>query len=462
MRSAGTRLPDVGPDPAFTFPLIVRHTLPNGLQVRTVEHRSVPLITFVLQVDGGSGADRAEREGLAAVTADMVDEGTGALSAIDVSDAMARIGGEYDVDVGPDATTFSLTTLTRFAGRGASLLSDLVIRPSLRATDFERVRQLRLDRLRQLKDLPPAVAERSFLRLLYGTHPYGHLSIGNDQALRRITLEDVAAFHGATFVPSRATLVVAGAMPHDELRQVAEDAFGNWSGSRGTATPIVGAVPAADMEADDTGAPRLAIVPRDGAAQSELRIGQLSTRRSTPDYAPLLVMNAGLGGQFVSRVNLKLREEKGYTYGARTGFDWRRGRAPFSLQASVHTAATADAIKDSLHELEAIRGSRPPTGAELSLAQASLTRGYPRNFETAQQVARSAAQLALYGLPDTYFQEFVPKVNAVTAADITRVAAAHLAPARLTTLVVGDLSAISESLAALGLGEPQVLPLEIA
>jgi predicted Zn-dependent peptidase len=132
----------------------------------------------------------------------------------------------------------------------------------------------------------------------------------------------------------------------------------------------------------------LAIVPRDRAAQSELRIGHLATGRNTPDYPALLVMNALLGGQFVSRVNLKLREEKGFTYGARTGFDWRRGATPFVLQASVHTAATADAIRDSLGELQGIRGARPPTGAELMLAKASLTRGYPRNFETAQQVAK--------------------------------------------------------------------------
>jgi predicted Zn-dependent peptidase len=218
-------------------------------------------------------------------------------------------------------------------------------------------------------------------------------------------------------------------------------------------------VAAADIPAA-SGAPGLAIVPRDGAAQSELRIGHLAAGRSTPDYPALLVMNAILGGQFVSRVNLKLREEKGYTYGARTGFDWRRGATPFVLQASVHTAATADAIRESVAELEGIRGSRPPTEAELTLAKASLTRGYPRNFETAQQVARSVAQLALYGLPDTYFQEFVPKANAVTAAEVTTAAGRHLDPARLTMLVVGDHAVIDQSLRVLGIGETRVLPNE--
>jgi predicted Zn-dependent peptidase len=200
----------------------------------------------------------------------------------------------------------------------------------------------------------------------------------------------------------------------------------------------------------------LAVVQRESAAQSELRIGQLATSRVTPDYPALLVMNAVLGGQFVSRVNLKLREEKGYTYGARTSFEWRRGISPFALQTSVHTASTADAIADSLAEIAAIGGMRPPSDEEMLLAKASLTRGYPRGFETAQQVGRSVAVLSLYALPDRYFQEFVPKVNAVTSADVVAAAARHLDPAKLTTLIVGDYSAIADSVRSLNLGEPQL------
>ena len=448
-----SRLPAVGPDPHFRFPTIVRHRLSNGLDVRTVEHRSVPVISFVVQVNDGSGADPADRHGLAAITADMLDEGTGALSAIDVSEGLARIGGEFDIDVAPDATVFSLTTLTRFADRGAALLADILARPSLREADFTRVRQMRLDRLRQLRDLPPAVAERAFLRLLYREHPYGHLPIGSDAALRSMSLDEVKRFHATAYRPSRATLVIGGDMSHDELRDVAERAFGSWNESGpAPSLPVAAAIDPALVT--DT---RLAVVPREAAAQSELRIGHLTTGRDTPDYPGLLVLNAVLGGQFVSRVNLKLREEKGYTYGARTGFDWRRGVSPFGLQASVHTAATSDAIRDSLNELQAIRGRRPATEGEMSLAKATLTRGYPRNFETAQQVTRSVAQLVLYNLPDTYFEEFVPKVNAVDANEVTRVAQRHLDPSRVVTLIVGDHHAISESLKTLQLGEPAVL-----
>jgi predicted Zn-dependent peptidase len=453
-----SRLPEVGLDPAFAFPQIVRHRLPNGLQVRTVEHASVPVISFLLQVEGGSGADAPGKEGLAAVVADMVDEGTGSLSAIDVSDALSRIGADFEVDVNPDVTTFSLTTLLKFAERGASLLAAMTTKPSLRESDFARVRQLRLDRLKQLKDLPNAVAERSFLRLMYAQHPYGHLPIGSDAALRGLTLDEVSALHAATFRPSSATLVVTGARSHEELLRAAA-VFGEWPEEPSASGLSIQAASAIDPS--EMAPPRLAVVPREGAAQSELRIGHLSARRNTPDYPALLVMNALLGGQFVSRVNLKLREEKAYTYGARTGFDWRRGLSPFVLQASVHTASTANAIADAIAEIDGIRGSRPPTPDELALAKASLTRGYPRNFETAQQVARSVAQLALYDLPDTYFAAFVPKVNAIGEDAITRVAAEYLNPAKLSTLIVGDHSAIADSLTRLDLGAPSVLPLEV-
>ena len=450
-----SRLPSPGPDPQFHFPQIARYTLRNGLKVRTVEHPGVPIITLAMQINGGLGADPQGREGLASMTADMVDEGTGSLSAIDVSDALARIGAEYDVEVGADVTMFTLTTLARFASRGAELLSDILTAPSMRASDFERIRQLRLDRLRQLKDLPPAVAERAFLKLLYPSHPYGHLAIGSDASLRELTLEEVVRFHKATFLPWRATLVVTGALSHADLLTLAEDAFEKWNGEED-----VMEVPstAADFPAEFAPSGRLAMVPREGAAQSELRIGHLSARRDTPDYAPLLVMNAILGGQFVSRINLKLREEKAFTYGVRTGFDWRRGLGPFSVQTSVYTAATAESIADTLQEISALRGERPATPQEMSLAQASLTRGYPRNFETAQQVARSVSQLALFDLPDTYFEEFVPKVNAVTAGEVTRVAQTYLDPSRAIALVVGDRKATEQSLDALGLGELHILP----
>jgi predicted Zn-dependent peptidase len=175
--------------------------------------------------------------------------------------------------------------------------------------------------------------------------------------------------------------------------------------------------------------------------------------RSTPDYPALLVMNMILGGQFVSRINMNLREEKGYTYGARTSFEFRKGPGPFLFQASVQSDVTADAVKEALGEIEGIRGKRPVTREELELGRAALTRGYPRNFETSEQLGRAAVQLALYDLPDDYFTTFAPRVLSVSEADVTRVAHAHLDPARFLTVIVGDREKVGPALGALDLGE---------
>ena len=213
-----------------------------------------------------------------------------------------------------------------------------------------RVRQLRLHRLTQLRDMPGAVADRAFIRLLYGAHPYGHTPLGSEPSLATMTLDDVRSFHAAAIRPSDATLVVVGDCDHESTVRLAAAAFDGWSGDGGRAASSRSALPQP---------PRLNVVPRAGAPQSELRIGHVAVARNTPDYHALVAANMVLGGQFVSRINLNLREDKGFTYGARTSFDFRRLPGPFALQVSVQTAATGPAIAESLAEIAAIRGVRP-------------------------------------------------------------------------------------------------------
>jgi predicted Zn-dependent peptidase len=378
----------------------------------------------------------------------MLDEGSGGRTAIQMHEALARIGAQLDSDIGSDATLLTLTALSRFTEPAMTLLADMATRPSMAGGDFERVRQLRLHRLTQLRDMPGAVADRAFVRLLYGEHPYGHTPLGNEVSLAAMSVDDVRAFHAGALRPGDATLIAVGDCDHVAVRRTAEAVFAGWEGQASLDAPA-GQVP--------DRSPRLTIVPRPGAPQSELRIGHVGAARNTPDYHALVAANMVLGGQFVSRINLNLREDKGYTYGARTSFDFRRSPGPFALQVSVQTSATAHAIQESIGEIAAIRGARPATPAELSLGVAALTRGYARNFETAEQIARAVTQIALYDLPDDYFNEFVPRVERVTVDDVTRVAAQYLHPARLSTLVVGDYDAVRDDLASLDLGEPIVL-----
>jgi predicted Zn-dependent peptidase len=445
-----SRLPALGPVPEFRLPDIRRHSHPSALRVWTVEHHDVPLVSFFVLLPVGASADPAERPGLAALTGDLLDEGAGSLNALELHESLARIGAQLDTEVGSDATLLELTTLERHAEQGVDLLADIVLRPRFEQRDFDRVRDLRLNRLIQLRDTPSAVADRVFAELLFKGHPYGHLPIGTEGSLRAMTLRDVTGFHTRTYGPAAVTIVAVGDAPHSRLRHLVDRAFNEWA-ARAPATP--GSSDVATLPSAAAGPARLAVVHRTAAAQSELRIGHVCPPRSTPDYHGLLVLNMVLGGQFVSRINLNLRENKGYTYGARTSFDFRRAPGPFTLQASVQSEATADAVREAIGELRAIRDSRPVTREELETGRAALTRGYPRNFETADQIGRAAVQLALYDLPDDYFSTFAPKVMALTPEDITRAATTHLDPSRLLTVIVGDREKIGPALHHLELGE---------
>jgi zinc protease len=443
-----SKLPALGPEPAFRFPEIGRRTLASGLRVWTVEQHAVPLVSFLVLLPVGAAADPRERPGLAAITGDMLDEGCGSLNAIELHEALGRIGGHLDSEIGSDATILTLTTLGRFAGRAAALLADMVIRPRLEPRDFDRVRDLRLNRLVQMRDLAPALADRAFAQLLYSNHPYGHLPLGSEGSLRAMTLREVGSFHRSMFVPSRVTVIASGDASHDALADLVEQAFGEWrpAGEEASlAEPAMTRRPSSPQE-------RVALLHRPAAAQSELRIGHVAVGRDTADYHALLVLNMVLGGQFVSRINMNLREDKGYTYGARTSFDFRRGPGPFVFQASVQSEVTVDAIVEALAEMRAIRGDRPVTRPELETGRAGLTRGYPRNFETAEQISRAAAQLALYGLPDDYFSTFVARVLAVDESDVTRVAAEHIDPSRFLVVIVGDREKVGPALPRLNLG----------
>jgi zinc protease len=448
-----TSLPPLGSILPYHFPEIERRTLASGLRLWTIEHRAVPLISVLVLIRRGAAADPAGREGLAALVGDLLDEGCGSMDALQFHEALGRIGAQLDTEVGSDATLLGLTVLSRFADRGVGLLASMIREPRLDVRDFERVRDLRLNRLLQIRDMPPALADRAFTELVYQGHPYGHLSIGTEAALRTISADDVRAFHRGAHVPSSVTVIAAGDGTHRDLAALVEKVLGDWTGE---ASPLdeaaIGATPPDPVS-------KLAILHRPGAAQSELRIGHMAVRRNVPEYQRLLVLNMILGAQFVSRINMNLRQDKGYTYGARTTFDARRGPGPFLLQASVQSDATGPAIRESFAEIAGIRGERPVTSDELETGRAALTRGYPRNFETADQLARAAAQLALHDLPEDYYSTFVERILEIDEAAVTEAAHRVLQPDRLLTVVVGDRERAWPGIEPLGLGEPLVLSL---
>ena len=446
-------LPALGREPSFQPPAFEESTTPVGARILTAGHHRAPVLTLRLLIPVGSADDPSGQAGLAGLTGDLLDEGTRDLNDVQLHETLMRIGGHLGIEVSADATAVSLTTLPRHLPAAVSLLLDVVAHPRFDHDEVRRVRDLRLTRLSQMRHVPSAEADRVFLETVYGSHPYGHLTVGAPSTLEALGPAEVTSFHTHWYSPSNWTIVAAGAATDDEMRAAIEDALES-----------VSEVAASEVDASDDKVPepplptrRLVVVTRAEAVQSEIRIGHAGVARRSPDYHALLVLNMVLGGQFVSRVNLNLREDKGYTYGARTGFDTRVGRGPFSFLASVQRESTSDAIREAFREILEIRGDRPVTPSELDLARAALTRGYPRSFETATQLARAGTTLALYGLPLDEPSRFIERVASVGIADVTRAAEAHIDPDRLVAVVVGPPEEIDARLDSLDLGPPALL-----
>jgi predicted Zn-dependent peptidase len=409
----------------------------------------VAVVRLTLPV--GSACDPADAHGLAALTADLLDEGTVERSGQELHEALDGIGARFGIEVGADSTTVTLSTVAQHLVEGLGLVAELVSRPRFDPADVDRVRDLRRSRVQQLRAVSSAAADRVFLETLFPGHPYGHLGIGTDDSLTSLTADQVVAFHRDAYQLGSATLIAVGALTHAELADAAERTFGALTVRPPDAETVT---PPGDLGSVGPPASRLVLIDRPGAVQSELRIGHVAVARDTPDYHALQVLNVVLGGQFVSRLNQSLREDKGYTYGVRTGFDCRRAPGPFALHGSVQADATAECVQEVISQMAAIGGERPVTAVELDMARAALTRGFARGFETAGQVARGVASLVLHGLPADYYDQFVPDVEAVDAAAVTAAAVAHLRAHEAVAVVVGPAEDLASELSKLGLGEP--------
>lgn len=472
MRSADLQrfeLPPIGPAVSVAFPSIARERLANGLAVWVIPRPVIPTAAMVLVVDGGSDRDPDDRPGLAGLTADMLDEAAGGRDTMALADAFAKLGTAPALDVGPDVTTCGCTTLARNLQPVMMLLADMVQRPHLADADLVRVRELRQHRLRQLSATAGALADRAFLRAVFPNHPYGHGALGTTVALEAMTIDDVRRFHEARFRPARATLIIAGDLTIGSAVEAATQAFGGWSQS-GTeraqaAAPVESSAAVPNSASADPAAlaaqvplAPVVLVDRPLSPQSELRVGHRAPGRRTPAYHALVTVNAILGGQFSSRLNANLRETRGYTYGARSSFDLRRTGGTFACETSVQADATAAAIVEVLRECEGIRVDDAIGGDELARAKAALTRGYARNFETAEQIVRAAVQLATFGLPDRTFDEFVPEIARTDAAEIVRTARQYIQPDQCAIVVVGDVQSYRRAVDAFGRPVHEVVP----
>ncbi|HYJ84923.1 MAG TPA: pitrilysin family protein [Pyrinomonadaceae bacterium] len=436
------KLPTPKADPRLTLPQIQRHRLSNGLEVVVVEHHELPVVTMNLVVKSGSAADPQNRAGLASLTADLLDEGTKKRSALEISNALTDIGARLGTAADWDSNSANITTLSRHVDRALDIYADVLTNPAFLDDELKRMRARRLNVVKQQRDNAGAIASVVYASILYGrNHPYGHPAIGDEDSLKDIKAADVRGFYETFYRPNNASLIVVGDVKSETILPKLERAFAGWQRAD---------VPTMEIpNAHGRERAGLYIVDRPGSAQSVINIGQVGVARSTPDYFPLLVLNTMLGGQFVSRVNLNLREDKGYTYGARTAFDYRRGAGPFVASAGVFTNVTKQSIAEFMKELRGVRGEIPITEKELEFSKQAIIRGYPRGFETPGQIANRLSDVVLYGLPDDYFNNYIQKVRGVTLADVQRVANRYLDPSKMAILVVGDRKVIEPGLRSL-------------
>lgn len=446
--------PRVSAPAGLHLPPIQVAKLPNGLTIRVVEMHEVPLVEMALIVKGGGRLD-GRQPGIARFTASMLDEGAGSLDAFGIASQAAFLGAQLGTGVDWDHTYVTLNTPRRTLGAALDLMTDVALRPTFKSSDVIRERDLRVAQIIQSRDQPRGMAALAFAAIVYpATHPY-HQSLGGDSA-------SVAAFDSATvrgfyqriFRPDQAELVVTGDITLAQAKAEIASRFGKWRPNK--MAPVRMAVPPVVTQ---PGQRSVDLVDKPGAAQSIIMIGGPGVSRSSPDYAAIEVMNTILGGSFSSRLNQNLRETRGYTYGASSGFTYRPAPGPFVAQAAVRTDVTDSSLVEFFRELNNIRDSAVSL-VELERARNYIVFGLPAQFETVGDMGGQIEEMLTFGLAPSWLTTFVSQVSKVSAADVQRVARQYFDPARIHVVVVGDLEKIRPGIEALNLGPMTVRDLE--
>ncbi|MBI2189090.1 MAG: insulinase family protein [Acidobacteria bacterium] len=440
-------MPPAGPPRPLQVATPTSAVLPNGLTLILSERRGLPIVAANLVFRTGSDANPADRPGLANFVAAMLDEGTATRSALQIADEVARLGASLTTGSSTDATTISGRSLSKNFAATLDLMADITLRPAFPAAEVERQRGQRLGQLVQQRDNPAQVAGQVMAAALYGQrHPYGYVELGTEASNTGMTRDEMLAFWKQHFVPNNAALVVAGDISMNELRALAEKAFGSWS--RGTpARPSLG-VP-------ETTKARLVIVDKPGTPQTQLRVASIGAARSSPDFRALQVMNNALGGLFSSRINMNLRERRGYTYGARSQFVFLRSPGPFLVAGGIRTDVTAPAVTEIFNEINGMI-AQPMTVEELQKAKEALANSLPGAFETSVNAVNSFSNIFIYDLGLDYYTRYAQEVRAVTAEQALQVARKYLVPDRLVVIAVGDRKVIEPELRKLNLGAVEI------
>ena len=446
-----TRMPEPGAAPAPAFPPLQRTTLSSGLEVVVATRSAVPVVSLQLVVDAGYASDPRGGAGTARLGAAMLSGGTRTRSALGISDELRELGATLDARSTLDSTVVSLSALAVNLEPSIALLADVALDPAFPADELDRQKKLLLAAIEREKAEPTAMAQRVLPRLVYGDgHPYANplTGSGTKATVSALGRDDVQRWYRTWFRPGNARLVVVGDTSLERLRPILERLFGGWERGEVPAKNIAAAAPPPVS--------RLYVVDKPGAAQSVILAGLAAPPRANPDEVAQAAANRVLGGSFVSRVNMNLREDKHWSYGARSSLLDAKGPRLFYVSAPVQADKTRESVEEIRKELAGIRGDRPPTAAELGAAKDAMALALPGRWETINAVAGSVAEVLTFELGERYYDAYPGKVRALTAEEVAR-AARFIDPGQVVWVVVGDRSKVEAPLAALGLGAPVVV-----
>ena len=441
------KAPQPGPAPKFTLPVPEQAKLANGLTILLVERHNLPLVSATLYTTSGSELNPLDKPGLSSFVADMLTEGTKNRSALKFAEDIDQIGASLQAGAGYSSGTISLSALSWNSGAALDLAADATLHPAFAEKEVERVRSQRVTAVLQENDEPFALAQRTASHFLFSNSPYGFSVIGTEASNKAITRGDLTGFWQKAYVPANAALAISGDITMAQAKELANKYFGTWSGA--ASAPISLPVPAVPARS-------IAIVDKPGAPQTFLLAASLGARRSTPDYVPLEVMNTALGGLFSSRINMNLREEHGYTYGAQSFFNYRRFVGPFLAGGAIRTDVTAPAVSELLKELTRIREAEL-TPDELQKAKDSFSKSLVGLFETTGETASTIGGEFVFGLPLDYYSTLPAQIDKVTAADALRVAKQYINPNATVIVAVGDRAKIEPELKKLDVGPVRVV-----
>lgn len=436
-----SKLPEPGPAPGWALPSPARVELDNGVPVYFLEQGPTPLVTVLLLVSGGAVTDPVGKEGLTATTIDMLDEGAGGKDALALSEALQRLGTEYSATTDVEHAVLGIDLIAESFEPSVALLADIARRPTLDAKEFARRKQQRIAEAISAESEPTHGRAVVLRKALFGDGYGSYLPAGTRDSLTRVTLADVKKHYQAMVAPEGVALIVAGGIDQKSAVSALNTHFGSWSGAPSIKARSLSSAPVA---------PDIFVVDYPGSTQSAISLARRATGHDSDEYFPALVHNRAFGEAFTSRVNMNLREDKGYTYGARSVFTRWPAHGFFAIAASVKSETTRPSIDEVLKELEGTCGARPLSQEERNKAVGGLLLGYPGRFESVSNVARELMNLPLYQRPVSWFSTFPGRVQAVDLTTANQLGKRYCDGSQFAIVIAGDKKSVVPTLEGLG------------